>query len=168
MNILLISASASKDSGNYYLLKAIAKHFVKQHEVEVYQGLYDLALFSPMKLKQGVPENIQVVKNKISAADLIFLSTPEYTHNIPAVLKSLIEWCTASGEFFQKRVVPITFTPHKPRGKYAMESLISSLHALEAKVVTQLSLYKTEVEIKQEEILLNPEHKELLMAILEL
>ncbi|MEQ8910080.1 MAG: NADPH-dependent FMN reductase [Vicingaceae bacterium] len=166
MNILLISASASPNSGNYYLLKAIAELFEKEHEVEVYQGLYEFELFSPPKLEQGIPNNISALQAKIKAADLIFLSTPEYTHNIPAVLKNLIEWCTASGEFSGKRLVPLTFTPHEPRGEYAMNSLTPSLQALEAEVLTQLPLYKSQMDIQEGQIILPDETKEMLQSLL--
>lgn len=168
MKILAISSSASKDSGNYYLLKALAELLNKQHEVDVYQGLYDFELFSPHRLKKGVPKNIQALKDQMKAADAIFISTPEYTHNIPAVLKNLIEWCTASGEFSGKKLVAITFTPHEPRGEYAMQSLISSLKALEAKVVAQFPLYKTDVDIQDHKIELNTEKKEMMQAVLEM
>jgi NAD(P)H-dependent FMN reductase len=168
MKILAISSSASKDSGNYYLLKAIAELVKGQHEIAVYQGLYDFELFSPQRLKNGVPENIQELKDQIKAADALFISTPEYTHNIPAVLKNLIDWCTASGEFSDKKVVAITFTPHEPRGEYAMQSLINSLKALEAKVEAQFPLYKTDVEIHDKNIELKAEQKEMMQAVLEM
>lgn len=168
MNILFISASASPNSSNYFLLKGVAELLNKQHEMEVYQGLYEWELFTPQKLKSNTPKNIESLKKKIITADAIFLSTPEYTHNIPAVLKNLIEWCTASGEFSGKKVVAITFTPHEPRGEYAMNSLIASLKALEAKVVAQIPLYKTDVEIQDYKIELKAEQKEMLKAVMDM
>ncbi|MEX2379818.1 MAG: NADPH-dependent FMN reductase [Vicingaceae bacterium] len=168
MNILCISGSASPNSGNYYLLKAIANFVKEQHEVDVYQGLYEWELFTPQKLRTDIPEKIVALKQKIIAADAIFISTPEYTHNIPAVLKNLIEWCTASGEFSGKKIVAITFTPHEPRGEHAMKSLIASLKALEAKVVAQFPLYKTDVDIQDHKIELKEEQKEMLQAVFEM
>ena len=143
MKILAISGSASKNSSNFYLLKAIAGFIQEKHKTEVYQGLYDFQLFTPTNLKNGVPEKIKVLKSKISSADVLIISTPEYTRNIPAALKNLIEWCTASGEFTNKRVVAITFTPHEPRGEHAMASLLASLKTMEAKVIAQIALYKS-------------------------
>lgn len=168
MNILAISASASPNSGNYYLLQALAELVKDQHKVDVYQGLYEWELFTPQKLKANIPEKIEAFKQKIIVADAIFIATPEYTHNIPAVLKNLIEWCTASGEFSGKKVVAITFTPHEPRGEHAMESLLNSLKALETKIIAQFPLYKTEVEIHDKKISLNAESKEMVKAVFEL
>jgi NAD(P)H-dependent FMN reductase len=115
-----------------------------------------------------VPSKIKALKQKIEAADAVILATPEYTHNIPAVLKNLIDWCTASGEFSSKKVVAITFTPHEPRGEYAMNSLLPSLKALEANVVAQFPLYKTQVEIQDQKIILKPESKDMVKAALEM
>lgn len=168
MKILCISGSASPNSGNFYLLQALAELVKEQHEVEVYQGLYEWELFTPQKLKTDIPENIEALKQKIVAADAIIISTPEYTHNIPAVLKNLIEWCTASGEFSGKKAVVITFTPHEPRGEHAMQSLLSSLKALEANVVAQFPLYKTDVDIQDHKIELKTEQKEMLQAVFEM
>ncbi|MGM0635774.1 MAG: NADPH-dependent FMN reductase [Bacteroidota bacterium] len=157
MNLLCISGSASKDSSNYFLLKAIEDLFHREHQVNVYQGLYNLPLFYPDRLEEALPKQVQEIKSLIKKADLVLIATPEYTHNIPAVLKNLIEWCTHSGEFHQKRTLAITFTPKEPRGKFAMQSLIQSLQAMESKVIGQLDLYKTDVIIQDRKIKLPPE-----------
>lgn len=152
MKILGISASASKSSSNFYLLKAIQNLCAEKDKMRVFEGLQDFALFSPGRLAKGIPKNIQDLKNQILIADLIIISTPEYTHNIPAVLKNMLEWCTASGEFAEKAVQPITFTPNEPRGEYAMTSLLQSLQTMKAKIETQLPLYKTDVNILDHQI----------------
>lgn len=168
MRILGISASASISSSNFHLLKAIQRLLQEKDEMQVFEGLQDFELFSPSRLTAGIPKNILELKEKIDAAELIIIATPEYTHNIPAVLKNLIEWCTASGEFAQKNVLPITFTPYQPRGEHAMTSLLQSLQTMKAKIETQLPLYKTDVEIKENQIELPAEVVELLNAAIDL
>lgn len=152
MKIFGISASASKSSSNFYLLKAIKNLCAEKDEMEVFEGLQNFELFSPARLEKGVPKKIQDFKQQIITADLIIISTPEYTHNIPAALKNMLEWCTASGEFAKKAVLPITFTPNEPRGEHAMPSLLQSLQTMKAKIETQLPLYKTDVEILDQKI----------------
>ncbi len=168
MNILLISGSASHNSGNFYLLKAIADSWEGQHEVSVFQGLADFPLFSPARLEEGTPIKLETLKQQIKAADLIVISTPEYSHNIPAVLKNLFEWCTASGEFAEKKVLAITLTPKEPRGEHAMRALLPTLKTLKAKVLAQLPLYKSEMEIKDQVVILPKEIKEGLNTFLEI
>ncbi|MGO2357849.1 NADPH-dependent FMN reductase [Mesonia sp.] len=168
MKILGIAASASKSSSNYYLLKAIEDLLSSPDEMKVIEGLEDFELFSPLRLEKGVPSNILDFKQHVLEADLVLIATPEYTHNIPAVLKNMLEWCTASGEFAQKAVLPITFTPHEPRGKYAMISLLGSLQTMKAKIETQLPLYKTDVHILDHQIELPEDIREIIETAINL
>ena len=168
MKILGISASASRYSSNYYLLQAIQSYAEGEHTMNVYDLLPNFELFTPDKLKNGVPQNILDFKTKVLDADAIIICTPEYTHNIPAVLKNMIEWCTASGEFAHKRILPITFTPIAPRGEFAMSSLLMSLQTMDAKVVCQFPLYKTDVDIEHQQIKLSEDVRDLIGAALEL
>lgn len=164
MKILGISASASQSSSNFYLLKAIQDLCVRKNEMQVFEGLQDFEMFSPAQLEKGIPKNILYFKEKVLAADLIIISTPEYTHNIPAALKNILEWCTASGEFAEKAVLPITFTPKEPRGQHAMTSLLQSLQTLKAKIETQLPLYKSDVNICSHQIKLPEDIQEIITA----
>ena len=84
-------------------------------------------------------------RKAIANSEAVIISTPEYIHNIPALLKNALEWVTSSGELAQKRVLAITFTPHEPRGEKTMQSLLWSLQALTANVVVSLPLYQNEI-----------------------
>lgn len=159
MQILAISGSASKKSSNTEMLEAIGEAFSEDYNIEVFDQLRDFPLFRPEDLEKEIPTLIQDFKQKIVKADAIIICTPEYTHNIPAVLKNAIEWITASGELADKKVLPITFTPHEPRGEYAMQSLLNSLKTMNANVVTQMPLYKTEIEFNEEGIQFNDEYE---------
>ncbi|RFC55024.1 NADPH-dependent FMN reductase [Brumimicrobium aurantiacum] len=168
MNILAISGSASPKGSNFNFLAAIQKSFEDEYFISIYNQLSEFPLFSPDHLSKGIPTIVQEFKNEIEEADAVLISTPEYTHNIPAVLKNMIEWCTHSGEFSDKKIIPITFTPHAPRGEHAMQSLLFSLKALDAKVLTQFPIYKTDVEVKNQAIELSADVKEMLKTALEL
>jgi chromate reductase, NAD(P)H dehydrogenase (quinone) len=158
MNILAISGSASLHSSNAAFLHALASILTKRFKIEVYQGLRDLPLFRPEDLEGALPEKVVALKSKINQSDAVVICTPEYTHNIPAVLKNGLEWITASGELERKRVIALTFTPHEPRGKWAMESLLNSLQTMNAIILVQMPLYRNEVMIKGQEILLSDDY----------
>lgn len=162
MKVLGISGSASKKGSNFQLLEAIGEILTTQNELQIVDYLSDFELFTPEKLTDNIPDNIQQLFTSISTADIIVISTPEYTHNIPAVLKNMIDWCTKSGVFYQKKVLPITFTPAAPRGEHAMQSLLNSLKALDAQILPHLSLYKTEVKIADQRVTLPLEIKEMI------
>lgn len=168
MHILALSGSASKKSSNTELLAALRDHFKGTYNIEVYSQIREFPLFQPERLEKKLPEEIQTFKLKLLEADAIVICTPEYTHNIPAVLKNAIEWITASGELSGKKVLPITFTPHEPRGKYAMKSLLNSLKTMDAKIVTQLPLYTNEVNFKSDMLELSDTYKLLLEEALKL
>lgn len=144
-NLTCISGSASPDSSNVRLLRTISEAFDEHYAFRVMDGLWDLPLYSPQREESGIPENVEQLRNAVSGADAIVISTPEYLHNIPAVLKNALEWMTHSGNLADKPVLPITFSPHAPRGEHAMDSLLRSLKASKARIVTQLPLYRDEL-----------------------
>ncbi len=156
--ILAISGSASKGGSNTELLLKIRSVFSEIYSVQVLESLSDLPLFTPQLLKAGIPESVAAFKLKVDDANAIIISTPEYLHNIPAVLKNALEWMTESGELAEKPVLPITFTPAPPRGEYAMKSLLQSLQASKAKVVAELPLFQSELRSESGKIELAEEH----------
>lgn len=166
--ILTISGSASENSSNAALLKLIAGEFSNSYNFNLYDGLSNLPLFGPEKLKAGTPKEIQELKSSVADADAVVISTPEYLHNIPAVLKNALEWMTESGELAGKAVLPITFTPASPRGEYAMKSLLQSLKASKAKVVAELPLYQNQLRSDSGKIELDEESKYLVAEALKL
>ncbi|MGB1317922.1 MAG: NADPH-dependent FMN reductase, partial [Flavobacteriales bacterium] len=108
------------------------------------------------------------LRTKLANSDAVIISTPEYIHNIPAVLKNALEWITESGELHEKPVLAITFTPAAPRGEFAMKSLLQSLSALNAKVVAELPLYRNELPLANGSLNEQSEQYELLAEALTL
>jgi len=141
-SLLLISGSASEDSSNTRLLRLMADAFAHSYRTEVMDGLWELPLYTPQREKDGIPGQVRQLRDSVAGADAVVISTPEYLHNIPAVLKNALEWLTTSGELSGKPVLAITFTPRAPRGEHAMRSLLQSLGAGRARVVAELPLYR--------------------------
>jgi chromate reductase, NAD(P)H dehydrogenase (quinone) len=147
MNILTISGSSQKNSSNSLLLKKIPSLF-PNHTFAHIDSLAEFPLFSVEK-EHSPPEIITCFEKRVQTADIVVICTPEYLHNIPAVLKNALEWTTRNGSFNEKKILPITYTPHPPRGKQAMESLVWSLQALNANIIAQLHLYKSELRVSE-------------------
>jgi len=145
LKILSVSGSTRKESSNTKLLEAIHKHFGLKGNV--YSGLLELPLFDPAIDVHPWPSSILAWRTAVRDADAVIISTPVYLFNFPAVLKNALEWLTTSGELDGKPLLAITYTPYPPRGEKAMQSLLWSLTALNARVVASLPLYKTELEI---------------------
>ncbi|MGM0479711.1 MAG: NADPH-dependent FMN reductase [Bacteroidota bacterium] len=162
MRIVGIVGSASKNSGNEALLNVIKERFAPDEGMVVYNQLRQWPLFRPEDLESDQPRSVLEFKEIIENADAVIISTPEYSHNIPAVLKNMLEWCTASGEFNQKPVLAITYAPKPPRGEHAMKSLLYTLQTLKAQVKTQLPLYKSDLPFDGNTIDLDDQHQLLL------
>ncbi len=154
--IVLISGSSSAQSSNTRLLKAIAVRF-RNLDFTLAKDLGSLPVFTVQKDRAPWPEEVASWRSLIGNASHVIISTPAYLQNIPAVLKNALEWLTTSGELHDKPVLAMTYTPVEPRGAEAMQSLLWSLTALNARVVAQCALYQTDVQIDKMEMLIGDE-----------
>lgn len=165
MRLCTISGSARLDSSNQRLLNALPA-LLPQHEV-LDGGIHALPLFLDGQDAHPWPPAVLAWREALRQCDALVISTPAYLHNLPASLKNALEWIASSGELVDKRVLPITLTPHEPRGEHAMQSLCWSLQALNARIVTQLSLYHKDLVYDEAGILQPSEGQELLLAALD-
>ncbi len=149
MKTLMISGSSRPNSSNAQLLDALSKLFPNE-VMNRYSSLDRLPVFSTKLDQHPWPEEVIRWRQALQEADALIICTPEYLHNLPALIKNALEWVTTSGELHQKRVAAITFTPNPPRGEKAMQSLRWSLQALEARVVLELDLYQKEVSFNDD------------------
>ena len=166
MIIQTTSGSARAGSSNVQLLTALPA-LAPQHQWPPCFDLGRLPLFQATQDRHPWPEPVLEWRAAVQTCDVLVISTPEYLHNLPAALKNALEWLTSSGELASKRVLPITLTPHAPRGERAMQSLCWSLQALEARVVTQLALHHEDLAFDAQGQLLPCSGREFLEAALE-
>lgn len=159
--ILTISGSSRTDSSNTKLLDALSEIF-SHLAIERYPNLDKLPLFRAEDDHHPWPAAVLDWRKKMADCDTLIISTPEYIHNLPALIKNALEWLTSSGELAQKRVLAITFTPHPPRGEKAMQSLLWSLQALDAHIVGKLPLYQNEITFDENGIKMDAETLEVL------
>ena len=165
--ILTISGSTRKDSSNIKLLEALPYLF-PQKNITRFDSLHQFPIFREIEDENSYPKIVLDWRKAITNSDAIIISTPEYIHNVPAVIKNALEWVTASGELHHKKVLPITFLPNPPRGAKAMESLLWSLRAMEANIVAQLPLYQNEMEFDENGKLVENESVEILKEAIQL
>lgn len=106
MNFIALVGTNSDNSTNRKLLQFIQKHFAEKVNIEICE-IKDLPVFNKPK-SQEAPEEVQNIANKIDEADGVIISTPEYNHSIPAVLKNAFEWFTFTTRPFVDKPVMIT------------------------------------------------------------
>ena len=164
MKLLTVSGSSRPHSTNRRLLDALSA-LTDTHTLHHAEIVNRLPLFHPgLKPNDAVREWKSIVRE----ADGLLLCTPEYLHNLPALLKNALEWLTTGGELSGKLVVALTATPHPPRGERAMQSLLWSLTALDASVLTQYAVYDVPAKIDETGRVVDEELGEVLTGILEL
>lgn len=96
--LLGISGSLRADSYNTALLRASQALLPDGVELEV-ATLHGIPLYDgDLEQKQGIPAAAEALKDKLAACDGLVLSTPEYNHSIPGVLKNAIDWMSRPGK----------------------------------------------------------------------
>lgn len=90
MKLVAIVGTNSGRSTNRKLLKFMAKHFADKADIEVLE-IKDLPAFDEPEDKIA-PAEVAIFSQKITEADGVIISTPEYDHTIPAPLSSALEW----------------------------------------------------------------------------
>jgi chromate reductase len=95
VRILGISGSLRRDSHNTALLRAARELLPPDVELEIFDGLKAIP---PYDADDDDPEHpipaVAAFKRAIDEADGILVSTPEYNHSIPGVLKNAIDWAS--------------------------------------------------------------------------
>lgn len=163
--ILTISGSSRQESSNVKLLSALTNLDVV-NGYTYFDQLSKLPLFAAEDDAHPWPQKVLEWRSAIKAADAVIFCTPEYIHNLPAQIKSALEWIASSGELVGKTTLVMTYTPHAPRGERAMQSLLWSLDALDARVIAQVNVYQSQIKVVDEKIVGDEETIEMLKEAL--
>ncbi len=91
--IAAIAGSLRKGSYNRKLLNAAIELAPANMGFDVL-SIEGFPLFDHDVLDAGIPKPVMEFKKKLKAADALLISTPEYNHSIPGVLKNAIDWAS--------------------------------------------------------------------------
>ncbi|KAF1301768.1 MULTISPECIES: NADPH-dependent FMN reductase [Enterococcus] len=106
MKLIGIVGTNSDRSTNRKLLQFIQRHFSDQATIELCE-IKDIPAFDEPEDKTP-PVAVQELSNKITKADGVIISTPEYDHTIPAALKSVLEWLSYTTQPLIDKPVMVT------------------------------------------------------------
>jgi chromate reductase, NAD(P)H dehydrogenase (quinone) len=93
LRILGVAGSLRAGSFNRALLRAAQE----ERSPDLQVRLYDIApipFYNADVEARGDPEPVEAFKAEIRAADAVLISTPEYNHGIPGVLKNALDWAS--------------------------------------------------------------------------
>jgi chromate reductase, NAD(P)H dehydrogenase (quinone) len=136
VRILAISGSLRQTSSNTKLLQAAIALSPQHVEIKLYGGLNDLPHFNP-DLEPMAPLAVTDLQAQIKWCDGLIISTPEYAHGIPGVLKNALDWLVSSKDFMGK---PIAILNASPRAIHAPASLVEILTTMAGLVVPEASI----------------------------
>ncbi|CAM3126256.1 flavocytochrome c [Lactococcus hircilactis] len=105
MKFVAIVGTNAKKSYNRLLLQFMQKHFAKKAEIEIIE-IANIPMFNETDDQSDLPI-LQLVNQKILAADGVIIGTPEHNHSIPSSLKSFLEWFSFNLHPFENKPVMI-------------------------------------------------------------
>ena len=162
--VLTVNGSTSSNSTNAAFLKALSKLF-PSIDFDHYPYLAELPVYKPENDAHPFPSAIIRWREQVRSSDAVIISTPAYLKNMPAALKNAFEWLSTSGELSDKPVLAFTFTPHPPRGKEAMQSLLWTLEALNARVIAYEGFYLMDFEVDDGQVIFPDDFKMMVREI---
>lgn len=128
MNVLAICGSIRNTSSNFNLLKAVESSFPKETSWN-YFLIHELPFFDPdLQFDSSLPKSVQSIRSLAAKADYIVISTPEYAHGIPGILKNALEWLVCE-ETLKKKVVMIIGSPSG--GAFVKDYLAETLRTMD-------------------------------------
>jgi len=153
MNILAISGSLRKGSYNTAIVHALKKQESDRISIDIYEGLGKLPFFNAdlddhTLQRDNSPSEVKALRQKVTRADALLISTPEYAFQIPGVLKNGLDWLVSSSAIIDKPVIIITASTSGMGGNKAHESLTQLMNVISGKVVNNAGLQVAKVNKK--------------------
>ncbi|MEZ4860096.1 MAG: NADPH-dependent FMN reductase [Caldilineaceae bacterium] len=137
--LLAISGSLRAASSNTTVLQALASLAPAGTTITLYTQLADLPHFNPDWESDDttLPAVVRALRTQIGQVDGVLISSPEYAHGVPGVLKNALDWLVGSVEFPYKPVALINISP---RSVHAHASLVEILTTMSAKLINDPAL----------------------------
>lgn len=137
IRVLAISGSLRHRSSNTALIGAAARLTPKAVDLSIYAELGELPPFNPDVGSDDVPAAVTRFRAALQACDAVLISSPEYAHGVPGVLKNALDWVVGTGELIDK---PIALINSSARATRAWASLKDTLTVMSARVITGASI----------------------------
>lgn len=136
VRVLAISGSLRSASSNSALIAAAARVAPATVTVVVYPALGDIPPFNP-DLEDRPIASVRRFRSALESCDALLISSPEYAHGVPGVLKNALDWVVGSGELIDK---PVALINASARATLAQASLKDTLTTMSARIVDEASI----------------------------
>jgi chromate reductase, NAD(P)H dehydrogenase (quinone) len=162
MKILTISGSIRTNSSNSALLESFALLAEENAEICSLGFLSNLPHFDPNLDDTSLPYEVIALREAVANSDVVYFSTPEYIHALPAILKNCLEWMVGDPRFYLKNVVILRTSSGSTFANESLREVLSTMSAVlinEASMVIPLPSNK----ISRDEMMSNPEIRAMLL-----
>lgn len=123
LKIIAISGSLQKASCNSGIVRALIDLHNKEIQID-FVDIHGFPLFSEDIEKQGVPEAVKKVADKVKAADGLIFAVPENNYSVSAALKNAYDWLSRGGDKCAVYKKPVAFVSTGGQGgKLAQENM---------------------------------------------
>jgi chromate reductase, NAD(P)H dehydrogenase (quinone) len=136
IRILAISGSLRQVSSNTALLNAAIALAPENIDIKLYGGLGNLPPFNPDLEPTELP-SVTDLKRQIQWSDGLLISSPEYAHGVPGVLKNALDWLVSGEEFVYK---PVALLNASPQSTHAHASLTETITVMSGRLVPEASI----------------------------
>jgi chromate reductase len=137
MNIVAICGSLRPNSSNYALIEAIRDCVPVKTNWKTFE-IKQLPFFDPqLQFDPNLPSIVSTFRALVQKSDYILISTPEYAHGIPGILKNALEWIICE-ETMEKKVAVVIGSPGN--GEFVKEYLLETLNAMDLVTNEKLTL----------------------------
>ena len=121
--------------------------------VTVFAALAELPPFNPDLEGESTPPAVAAWREAMRASAGVLISSPEYAHGVPGVLKNALDWVVGSGEFMS---VPVALVNASANSTFVTEQLRETLTVMMAEVVVATSLPRSGRPTSAMDILAQP------------
>jgi NAD(P)H-dependent FMN reductase len=83
------------------------------------------------------PLAVQELRARIGQADGLLISSPEYAHGVPGVLKNALDWLVSSREFAG---TPVALVNIAPRATFVHAALSETLRTMDGRLISDAAL----------------------------
>lgn len=140
MKILAICGSIRVSSSNQQLIEVLKAKLPKSTQCHEF-SLKELPYFDPdLQFGEKIPVSVSVFRQLVKEADVLLISTPEYAHGIPGILKNALEWLICE-ETMKKPVAIMIGSPSG--GEFVKIYLHETLKTMDMIPIEDLTLVLT-------------------------
>ncbi len=141
MKVLAVSGSLRAGSYNTLLLRAAAEAAPEGVELQLWDGIGDLPIYSEDLEGGPLPDSVQRLRTDWAEADAILFATPEYNGSVPGGLKNAVDWASrprGEAALLNKTVAVIGASTGQFGAMWAQQDLHKILGTAGARVVGEV------------------------------